>query len=96
MWWAVLATQGTLDDAAEMAGIPMPAVALGGGLLLGLLLWLVFRPLVAGAARDRGDAAEAGLRKIVSDVLATEVVAPTNGVLASYSAFRSGIAHAQQ
>ncbi len=96
VWWAVLATQGTLDDAAEMAGIPMPAVALGGGLLLGLLLWLVFRPLVAGAARDRGDAAEAGLRKIVSDVLATEVVAPTNGVLASYSAFRSGIAHAQQ
>ena len=70
--------------------------SLCGGLVLGLLVWLVFRPMVGGAARARGDAAEHGLREVVSDVLAKQVVSPTNGVLASYSAFRSGIAHAQQ
>ncbi len=96
VWWAVLAIQGTLDDAPEVAGTPVPAIVLAGGLVLGLLVWLVFRPLVGGAARARRDAAEHGLREVVSDVLAKQVVSPTNGVLASYSAFRSGIQHAQQ
>jgi GTPase Era involved in 16S rRNA processing len=96
VWWAVLASQGTLDDAPEVAGFPLPPVVLAGGLVLGLLLWLLFRPLVGGAARARGDAADDALREVVSDVLAKQVVAPTNGALASYSAFRSGIQHAQQ
>jgi GTPase Era involved in 16S rRNA processing len=96
VWWAVLASQGTLDDAPEVAGFPLPPVVLAGGLVLGLLLWLVFRPLVGGAARARGDAADDALREVVADVLAKQVVAPTNGALASYSAFRSGIQHAQQ
>jgi GTPase Era involved in 16S rRNA processing len=96
VWWAVLASQGTLDDAPEVAGFPLPPVVLASGLVLGLLLWLVFRPLVGGTARARGDAADDALREVVSDVLAKQVVAPTNGALASYSAFRSGIQHAQQ
>ncbi len=95
-WWALLAAQGTLDDAPEAAGFPLPPVVLIGGLVLGLLLWLTCRPLVGGVARARGADAEHGLRAVVSDVLTKQVVAPTNGVLASYSAFRSGIAHAQQ
>lgn len=96
VWWAVLASQGTLDEAPEVAGFALPPVVLAGGLVLGLLLWLVFRPLVGGTARARGAAADDALREVVSDVLAKQVVAPTNGALASYSAFRSGIAHAQQ
>jgi GTPase Era involved in 16S rRNA processing len=95
-WWGYLAYDGTLDDAPEVAGVPLPPALLAGGLVLGILLWLVFRPMVGGTARARGRAAEDGLREVVSDVLAKHVVGPTNGVLASYSAFRSGIAHAQQ
>ena len=95
-WWGLLAFQGSLDDAPEVAGFPLPPVVLAGGLVLGLLLWLVLRPLVSGAARARGDAADQGLREVVSDVLAKQVIAPTNDVLESYSAFRSGIQHAEQ
>jgi len=95
-WWAVLAAQGTLDDAPEVAGFPLPAVVLAAGLALGLLVWLVARPLVAGAARTRGAEADHALREVLADVLAKEVVTPTNDVLSSYSSFRTGIALAQQ
>ena len=95
-WWAVLAAQGTLDDAPEVVGFPLPMVVLAAGLALGLLLWLVARPLVAGAARARGAEADHALREVLSDVLAKQVVTPTNGVLSSYSAFRKGIALAEQ
>jgi len=95
-WWAVLAVQDTLDDAPEVSGLPLPAVVLAAGLVVGLLLWLVFRPLAGGAARARRDDADAALREVMSDVLEKQVVTPTNAVLSSYSAFRSGIAHAQQ
>lgn len=96
LWWAVLAFQGSLDDAPEVAGFPLPPVLLVGGLALGLLLWLVSRPLVGGVARARRDEAEQGLRAVVSDVLAKQVLTPTNGVLTSYADFRRGIAHASQ
>ncbi|WP_312856448.1 GTPase [Nocardioides pelophilus] len=95
-WWAVLAVQGTHDDAPELAGFPLPPLVLAVGLALGILLWLVFRPLVGGAARSRGDDADEALRQVVADVLAKQVVAPVNGVLASYSSFRAGIAQAQE
>ena len=95
-WWAVLAAQGTLDDAPEVVGVPLPAALLAAGLALGIVLWLLFRSLVSGAARSRGDDADEALRAVVSDVLAEHVVTPTNAVLASYSDFRGGIAHAQQ
>ncbi|WP_322938098.1 GTPase [Nocardioides bizhenqiangii] len=96
LWWAWLASQGTLEGAPEVAGFVLPPVVLVGGLVLGLLLWLCVRPLVGGTARSRREAADQGLRDVVADVLADQVVAPTNEVLASYSAFRSGIQHAQQ
>jgi GTPase Era involved in 16S rRNA processing len=95
-WWAALAAQGTVGDAAEVAGFPLPAVLLVAGLALGLLVWAVFRGLVSGAARARGEAADERLRGVVADVLARQVVNPTNAVLSSYSSFREGIAHAQQ
>ena len=96
VWWAVLAFQGTLDDAPEVAGLPAAADRAGrragrSGCCCG---WS-FRPLVGGAARARGDDADRALREVVADVLAKQVVAPTNGVLASYAAFRSGIANAR-
>jgi GTPase Era involved in 16S rRNA processing len=95
-WWAVLAFQGSLDDAPEVGGVPLPPLVLAGGLVLGLLLWAVFRPLVGGAARKRGATADAELRQVVSRVLGQQVVQPTNEVLASYAAFRDGVAQAQR
>ncbi|MEZ0578539.1 GTPase [Nocardioides sp. MH1] len=95
-WWAVLATQGKLGDAPDVAGTALPPVLLGAGLALGLLIWLVLRPLVGGAARRRGEDAEAALREVVAQVLAAQVVTPTDEVLASYGAFRSGLAQAQR
>ncbi len=95
-WWALLASQGTLDDAPEVGGFPLPAILLAAGLALGLLLWLVVRPLVAGAARRRGDEAHDDLRDVVSEELAKRVLGPTTDVITSYSAFRAGLALAQQ
>jgi GTPase Era involved in 16S rRNA processing len=95
VWWALLAYQDTLDEAPEVAGFPLPPVVLAAGLALGLLLWLVFRPLAGRAARSRGAAADGNLREAIAEVLAKQVVAPTNGALTSYSAFRSGILHAR-
>ena len=96
VWWAVLATQGSLDDAPEVGGTPLPPVLLGAGLALGLLVWAVFRPLVGGAARRRGAAAEEDLRAVVARVLGQQVLVPVNDVLTSYAAFREGIAQAQR
>ncbi|UMG91689.1 GTPase [Nocardioides sp. TF02-7] len=93
-WWAVLAVQGTVDDAPEVAGFPLPAVLLAAGLALGLLLWLVFRPLAGRLARRRAEDAEAGLREAVDEVLEAEVVRPTRDELASYAAFRATVAAA--
>jgi len=95
-WWVVLAIQGTYDDAPELAGFPLPPLVLAAGLALGILLWLVFRPLVGGTARGRGDQADQALRQVVADVLATQVVDPVNAELASYAAFRAGIAQARR
>ncbi len=95
-WWAVLAVQGTLDDAPEVAGLPVPMLVLAAGLVLGLLLWVIFRPLAGGAARTLGDDADQALREVVADVMTKQVVAPTNRVLASYAAFRAGINNALQ
>ncbi|KAA1418820.1 ABC transporter [Nocardioides humilatus] len=95
-WWVFLVVQGTVDDAPEVSGVPLAAIVLGAGLALGLLLWLVFRPLVGGAARRRGDDADAELREVVTRVVGQQVVVPVNRVLASYSAFRAGLAQAQQ
>ena len=53
------------DDGAYAYGmhtyILLPIITATSLFVLGLLLWLLFRPLVAGAARARRDAADAGL-----------------------------------
>lgn len=96
VWAAVLAVQGTYDEAPEVAGFALPLVALVAGLALGVLLWLVFRPFAGGAARARGEEAESALREVVAGVVQERVVDPTSRVLASYARFRSGVSSARQ
>jgi GTPase Era involved in 16S rRNA processing len=91
VWWAVLAVQGTIDDAPSVAGYPLPPVLLAAGLVLGLLLWLISAPLATGLARRRAEDADVALRDVVSDVLDREVVRPTSDVLVAYTGFRTGI-----
>lgn len=93
-WWAVLAVQDRLGDVPEVAGFPLPAVLLAGGLVLGVLLALLCRGLVQRLARERSREADEKLREVVSGVLDREVVGPASEELTSYTAFRTGIAHA--
>jgi hypothetical protein len=88
-WWIYLAATG--KDLPKAAGLPLPALLLVGGLVLGIVLWLVARALVASAARSRAESADVALRSVVRSVLGEAVVNPTNAELRGYAAFRSGI-----
>lgn len=94
-WWVAALVQGTTDDLPAVVGAPLPAVVAVGGLVLGLVLALVGRVLVGGLARSRADAADENLRGVVHGLLDTEVVAPVSREVASYAAFRRGIATAR-
>ncbi len=94
VWWAVLAVQGTTADAPAVGGLPLPAMLLVGGLLLGIVLTLVARGLVGGLARRRAEQADERLRGVVTSALDDEVVGPTGEALATYTTFRRGVAAA--
>ncbi|HEY1119573.1 MAG TPA: hypothetical protein VGE43_17805, partial [Acidimicrobiales bacterium] len=95
LWWGVAAVQGTTEDLREVAGFPLPAVLAIGGLVLGLLLWLVARMLVGRVARGRADAAEDRLRSVVQRVLDSDVVQPVQAELTAYAELRRGITTAR-
>ncbi|WP_322099362.1 YfjP family GTPase [Goekera deserti] len=68
-----------LDDVVPLPrveGIPLPTLLLVGGLLAGLLLALVARPLVAMGARRRGRQARRALTERVDQVAQDEVLEP--------------------
>ncbi|GAA1923282.1 YfjP family GTPase [Nocardioides hwasunensis] len=95
-WLAVLAL-GTYARVPEpptpsVGAFPLPTLLLVGGIVLGLLLALVCRWLVASTARSRARAADKRLRKAISEVSAEMVVAPIQAELASYSEVREGLA----
>ncbi|GAB3865638.1 hypothetical protein GCM10028801_36330 [Nocardioides maradonensis] len=88
-WWIVLGATG--KHVPSLGGVPSPAVAVVGGLVLGIVLWLLARGAVAAVARSRAQAADAALRGVVRTVLGETVVNPTNAELRGYAAFRAGI-----
>ncbi|MDO9457119.1 GTPase [Nocardioides sp.] len=93
LWSALLVIGGNLsEEAPQVAGMPLPLLMLVGGILLGVLLALVCRALVAGTARTRAAVAERRLRGAVHDVAAELVVAPVTAELAAYSTVRSNVA----
>ena len=93
VWTLATFVSGTLDDSStpHVKGISVPIVLGLGGVLLGVLLALVCRILVAGTARTRAARADQRLRAAVSEVSQELVVAPVQDELAAYSAVRAGL-----
>jgi energy-coupling factor transporter ATP-binding protein EcfA2 len=87
-----------LDDVLplpEAAGLPLPTLLLGAGLLAGLLLAVVSRPFVRAAARRRSRRAGARLRSRVEEVAQREVLEPAGDVLAARERFCSAVQRAR-
>jgi hypothetical protein len=99
VWLLALVVLGLLqlDDVVPLPrveGIPLPTLLLIGGLLAGLLLAVVARPLVALRARRRARTAERRLAAAVEDVAEDEVLAPMAELRSDASAFCAAVATA--
>ncbi|GGK95138.1 hypothetical protein GCM10012284_31470 [Mangrovihabitans endophyticus] len=78
-------------DTPKVGEVPLPTLLLLGGLLAGLLLWLLITPVInwaAGRARKR---AEQRLRASVTEVAREQVVAPVREVLNAYAQAREAL-----
>ncbi|MEX0428345.1 YfjP family GTPase [Nocardioides sp. DS6] len=96
VWTVLLAVSGTLgdDSTPKVAGIALPLALLLGAVVLGILLALVCRVLVAGTARARAASADHRLREAVGAVSRELVVAPIEQELAAHNTLKQGLAKA--
>lgn len=78
-------------DTPKVGPLPLPSLLLIGGVLLGLLLALICRFLVAATARSRAAAADKRLRKAVHEVASELVVEPVENELKAYVTVRSAL-----
>ncbi len=78
-------------DNPKVGDVPMPTLLLVGGLLLGVLLWLIMRPAVEWGARRARKRAEQRLRASVTEVGREYVVAPVREVLNAYAQAREAL-----
>src|SRR4051794_17885151 len=86
-----------LDDVLPLPrveGIPLPTLLLVGGLLAGLLLALVCRPLVHAGARRRARLARRRLVDRVAEVADAEVVEPLTEAREDYGRFCAAVTRA--
>jgi GTP-binding protein EngB required for normal cell division len=75
----------------KVGDVPWPTLLLVGGLLLGLVLWLLLKPVVNLGARRARRRAEQRLRVAVTEVAREYVVAPVREVLNSYAQAREAL-----
>jgi len=94
VWTVAAAVSGGLGDTATVAGVALPLAILVAAVVLGIVIALVCRILVAGTARSRAASADARLRGALAEVSGELVVAPVQAELSAYSRFRSGLAKA--
>ncbi len=80
-----------MPDTPDVAGYPLPLVALLGGIVAGILFALFCRVLVRATARRRARAAQRRLRAAISDVADELVLTPVRDVLAGYDTARKGV-----
>jgi hypothetical protein len=95
-WLLTLVVLGffQLDDVVPLPrveGLPLPTLLVGGGLLTGVLLALVSRPLVRMRARRRARAADRRLRAAIDAVAEEEVLAPMTAVREDAARFRAAV-----
>jgi GTP-binding protein EngB required for normal cell division len=96
LWLLALVVLGffQLDDVVPLPrieGFPLPTLLLVGGLLAGLLLAVLSRPLVALRARRRGRAADRRLRAAIEAVAEEEVLGPMTGVREDAARFGAAV-----
>jgi hypothetical protein len=87
-----------LDDVVPLPrvqGIPLPTLLLVLGLLAGVLLALICRPLVAAGARRRARTARRRLTARVAEVADDEVLAPLAEARAEHDRFCSAVGRAR-
>jgi hypothetical protein len=98
VWSVVLVADPWLGvsrpDTPDLAGFPVPLGLLLGGVVLGLLLALLCRFLVAATARSRARKADRRLRSAIGSVAEELVVTPVRAELAAYDTVREGISRA--
>ncbi|MCW2704254.1 MAG: GTP-binding protein HSR1-related protein, partial [Blastococcus sp.] len=80
----------------RVQGVPLPTLLLAGGLLAGLLLAVVARPLVRLRARRRGRAADRRLRVAVDAVADDVLLAPMTAVREDADRFRDAVEAARR
>jgi GTP-binding protein EngB required for normal cell division len=78
-------------DYPQVGAVPMPTLMLLGGLLLGLLLAVLLRPIVDWGARRAQRKAEQRLRSAITEVAREYVVAPVREVLNAYAQAREAL-----
>ena len=76
----------------KVGQVPLPTLLLLGGVALGILLWLLLKPLVNWGARRARRRAEQRLRAAVTEVAREYVVAPVREVLNAYAQAREALA----
>ncbi|HEU4348020.1 MAG TPA: GTPase [Actinoplanes sp.] len=79
-------------DHPKVGAVPVPTLLLIGGLALGLVLWLLLKPLVNWGARRARRRADERLRGAVTDAAREYVVAPVREVLNAYAQAREALA----
>jgi hypothetical protein len=75
----------------DVGAVPLPTLLLVGGVVLGLLLALVCRFLVAATARRRARVADRRLRDAVREVSEELVIEPVEIELKAYTTVRTGL-----
>jgi len=80
----------------EVGVVPLPTVLFFGGLLFGLLLAIVVRPLVSYGARRARRSADRKLRNAVANLADRMVVMPVRQVLSSYAKARAALESARR
>ena len=75
----------------KVGDVPLPTLLLLGGLLMGLLLWLLLKPVVNWGARRARRRADQRLRAAVTEVAREYVVAPVREVLNAYAQAREAL-----
>lgn len=71
--------------------VPWPTMLLLGGLALGLVLWLLAKPLVNWGARRARRRADQRLRAAITDLAREYIVAPVREVLNAYAQAREAL-----
>ncbi len=99
-WLGVLAVLAWLrlpePTTPSYAGVPIPTLMLGVGVLVGLLLALASRALISVGARSRAAQAQRQLNHGVADVAQKLVLEPIDAELNAYEAFYTGLKSARR